>query len=530
MSAAQIQPLALVIEDLHWADASTLEFIQLLSEQGATARLVLLCTARPEFHPQRPMMAHHAQITLNRLSLRHVREIIAQVAARDALTRETVDTVIERTGGVPLFVEELTRAILESGSATLAERDIPVTLHDSLMARLDLLGPAKEVIQIGSVLGTEFSYELLQAVHPITEHALQSTLRRATEAELVYARGIAPDAMYRFKHALVRDAAYESLLKSRRKELHRLAAHTIDTKFVALKEAHPEVLARHWTEAGDNELAIAEWERAAKAAEARNAFNEAEASYQQALLLTELLRESPECGARELRLRQSLYGVLQMTRGYSAAETIDAAERAAALAEKSGSLTQLVNWIISKATIAIDSGDFAAGVVLADQALELALRDGNPTNLGLVYFDQINVRLFLGDLAGVEEHFAAGLRFFADPGFRQVPAVGPLAFSFASHNAWHLGRAELARERIAQMIAAANASNPFELAIAEFMTAMLHLLMGEYEQAEPLAARALELSEKNHLPQATAFSRVPLGWARAHLGRPSESIALIRKQ
>jgi tetratricopeptide (TPR) repeat protein len=151
------------------------------------------------------------------------------------------------------------------------------------------------------------------------------------------------------------------------------------------------------------------------------------------------------------------------------------------------------------------------------------------TNLGLVYRDQINVCLFLGDLAGVEKHFAAGLRFFADPGFRQVPAAGALALSFASHNAWHFGRAELARKRIAQMIAAANASNPFELAFTEIMTAVLHLLMGEYEQAERLAARALELSEKNQLPQLTAFSRIALGWARAHLGRPSEGIALIRK-
>src|SRR5262249_54419683 len=163
----------------------------------------------------------------NRLGVRDVREIIAQVAARDALTGETVDTVIERTGGVPLFVEELTRAILERGSASLAERGIPATLHDSLMARLDRLGPAKGVIQVGEVLGTEFSYELLQAVHPITEQALEDALRRATEAELVYVRGLAPDAKYRFKHALVRDAAYEALLKSRRKELHRLVARTI---------------------------------------------------------------------------------------------------------------------------------------------------------------------------------------------------------------------------------------------------------------------------------------------------------------
>src|SRR5215472_13206799 len=152
--------------------------------------------------------------------------MIAQVAAHNALAGETVEAVIERTGGVPLFVEELTRAVLESGGASPG-REIPVTLHDSLMARLDRLGPAKEILQIGAVIGSEFSYELLHAVHPITEDALQHALLNLGDADLLYVRGIAPDATYLFKHALIRDAAYEALLKSRRKELHRLVAGAI---------------------------------------------------------------------------------------------------------------------------------------------------------------------------------------------------------------------------------------------------------------------------------------------------------------
>src|SRR6516225_2059164 len=238
--AAKLQPVAMVVEDLHWADPSTLELVQLLAEQGVMVPLLLMCTARPEFHAQWPLRAHHTQINLNRLSVRNVREMIAQVAARNALTSETVDTVVERTGGVPLFVEELTRAVLESGSAKLAEREIPVTLHDSLTARLDRLGPAKEVIQIGAVIGSEFSYGLLHAVHPVGADELQSALRSATDAELVYVRGIAPEATYQFKHALIRDAAYEALLKSRRKELHRQVGRTIDEEFSGLKDAHPE--------------------------------------------------------------------------------------------------------------------------------------------------------------------------------------------------------------------------------------------------------------------------------------------------
>ena len=179
LGAARVQPTVIAIEDLHWADPSTLELIQLLVEQGATARLLLLYTARPEFRAQWPLRAHHTQITLNRLSSRNVRTMVGEVAAQKALSEETIATVVERTGGVPLFVEELTRAVLESGDAKLTGHEIPVTLHDSLMARLDRLGPAKEVIQVGAVIGSEFSYELLHAVHPIAEEDLQ---RRAAQA------------------------------------------------------------------------------------------------------------------------------------------------------------------------------------------------------------------------------------------------------------------------------------------------------------------------------------------------------------
>jgi class 3 adenylate cyclase len=262
LSATRLQATVVAIEDLHWADPSTLELIQLAVEQGATARLLLLYTARPEFHAQWPPRAHHTQITLNRLSARHVRTMVEEVAARKALSAETIAAMVERTGGVPLFVEELTQAVLESGNGKFAGREIPVSLHDSLMARLDRMGPAREVIQVGAVIGGEFSYELLRTVHPIAEQDLQDALRTLADAELLYVRGIAPEASYQFKHALIRDAAYEVLLKSRRKELHRLVAHAIDEGFPALKEAQPEVLARHWTEAGENERAIAEWSRA----------------------------------------------------------------------------------------------------------------------------------------------------------------------------------------------------------------------------------------------------------------------------
>jgi tetratricopeptide (TPR) repeat protein len=529
LSAARVEPTVIAIEDLHWADPSTLELIQLLVEQGATSRLLLLYTARPEFHAPWPPRAHHTHIRLNRLSSRNVRMMVGEVAAQKALSEETIATVVERTGGVPLFVEELTRVVLESGNARLTGREIPVTLHDSLMARLDRLGPAKEVIQVGAVIGGEFSYEVLHAVHPIAEEDLQRALRTVADAELIYVRGIAPDATYQFKHALIQDAAYEALLKSRRKDLHRLVARTIDEKFAALKEAQPELLARHWTQAGETEQAIAEWSRAGNASRARNAFSEALESYQQAVALMNLLPESPERDLHELELRQSAAQMLYVTRGYAAAETTDAIEHAAALAEKSGNLAQLVTWALRRWLGPHNTGDLPVAGALADQALELALREGSPRNIGMAHAMQTLTRSQRGDLIGAEEHFTEGLKFFDDPSFRQVPGAALWTFGLASCNAWMLGRAGVARERIALMMAAVNGNNPHDLAISGICAAWVQNLAKAYEQAEALAARALELSEKHQFLPEAAHSRCVLGHARAQLGRASEGIALIRQ-
>jgi predicted ATPase len=183
------------------------------------------------------------------------------------------------------------------------------------MARLDRLEPAKEVLQIGAVIGSEFSYELLRTIHPIAEAELQHALHSLADAELLYVRGIAPDTTYQFKHALIQDAAYEALVKSRRRELHGLVAHTIVEKFPSLKDTQPEILAHHWTEASEIEKAATEWHRAGRAAEVRNAFREALQSYQEALRLVEQLTESGERDIRELELRKSVVSMLLVTEG-----------------------------------------------------------------------------------------------------------------------------------------------------------------------------------------------------------------------
>ena len=526
--AARQQPAVIATEDLHWADPSTLELIQLLVEQGVTVPLLLVYTARPEFRVPWPMRAHHTQITLNRLSARNVRTIVKQVAAQKALAEDTVAAMIERTGGVPLFVEELTRAVLESGDARFEGREIPATLHDSLMARLDKLGPAKEVAQVGAVIGNEFSYELLHAVHPIPQADLERSLSSLSQAELLHVRGIAPEALYQFKHALVRDAAYEALLKSRRKELHRLVAQTIEDKFPALKEAQPELFARHWTEAGENERAISEWWRAGSAAEARHAFAEALRDYEQALAVLSSMPASSVRNDREVELSQSIARVLMVTRGFAAPETSHAAERVAILAQKSGSLTQLVNLTVSRTMAAFISGDLPAAGAFADQLLELAVRKGDPTSLGYAHHLQVLTRYPRGDLAGVEAHFAAGVPFFDDPKVLALPGIIPGFYGFASWNALVLGKIDTARQREFRMMTVVSRDNPNDAAWLGYFAGTLHLLLGEYERAEELTASSLEISEQHQIPQVAAYSRCVLGSARAQLGRTSEGIVLIR--
>src|SRR5712692_2218998 len=256
LAEAERQPVPFIVEDPHWADPSTLEFLGLLIEQVPTARLLTILAFRPEFTPPWPSRSHLTHLTLQRLPRKQVEEIVEKIAGDKALPAAVVQQIVAKTDGVPLFVEELTKMVVESGLSVGATHAsplplaIPVTLHDALMARLDRLGPTKELAQLGATLGREFNYELLRAVSPVDETALQQGLRQLVEAELLYQRGLPPQATYLFKHALIQDAAYQSLLKSTRQQYHRQIAQVLEERFPETIEIHPELLAHHYTEAG----------------------------------------------------------------------------------------------------------------------------------------------------------------------------------------------------------------------------------------------------------------------------------------
>ena len=256
MAGARSQPVVLALEDVHWADPTTVDFVRGIAERGAQAPLLLLVTARPEFRPSWVMRSHHTTISLAPLDRSQVQEMVTELSARHALSNQIVDGLAERTGGVPLFIEEVTRLLLERGEQG-GTQTIPPTLQQSLMARLDRLGTAREVAQIGSVIGRDFSFGLVRAVAGMEDVALKQALERLAEADILLVQGVPPESDYRFKHALILDAAYENLLKSRRQVLHRRVGETLRDKFASTAE--PELLAYHFTQAGIIETAIEWW-------------------------------------------------------------------------------------------------------------------------------------------------------------------------------------------------------------------------------------------------------------------------------
>jgi tetratricopeptide (TPR) repeat protein len=342
LAGARSQPVILAFEDLHWADPTSLDLLRALADRGGQAPLLLLATTRPEFRPPWSLRSHHSLISLSPLDRAGVARIVAELSARHALSKEVIEGVNQRTGGVPLFVEEVTRLLLERGEQGSVQA-IPPTLQQSLAARLDRLGAARELAQISSVLGRDFAYPLLRAVAEADEPAFQSSLERLADADLLIVEGVPPQATYRFKHALIQDAAYDSLLKSRRQALHRQVAEIL-RDHPERASAEPEVIAHHFTQAGLDDLAIEWWGKAGDQALRRSAFQEAIAHLGKAIAMADkrAAASAPPvaagAGSAAERLKlQTDYGRATMwSKGFASDEAKAAFDRAQELTKDAG--------------------------------------------------------------------------------------------------------------------------------------------------------------------------------------------------
>jgi class 3 adenylate cyclase/predicted ATPase len=338
-------PLLMVYEDLHWSDPTTREGLDLLIDRVPTLRVLVVITFRPEFTPPWASRSHVTLLSLNRLPLRHRAEMITHVTGGKILPKEIADQIIDRTDGIPLFIEELTKAVVESGvlmdtgegyrvTGPVAPLAIPTTLHASLLARLDRLAPTREVAQTAAALGRTFSHELISAVATMPKPRLDDTLAQLVTAELIFQRGTPPDAEYTFKHALVQDAAYGTLLREPKRALHARIAEALESQFTEVVESQPELLARHWTEAGLIEKAAPLWGKAGQRSLDRSALLEAIEQIRRALDQMAALPGSPALRREQIKLQVALLTPLIHVKGHAAPETKAAAERARLLIEQ----------------------------------------------------------------------------------------------------------------------------------------------------------------------------------------------------
>ncbi len=350
---ARQQPVVMVFEDAHWIDPTSRELLDLTVERVRSLPVLLIVTFRPEFQPPWTGQPQVTMLALNRLDRRDRTALVEQIAGGKALPDEVVAQIVDRTDGVPLFVEELTKSVLESGllreeadryvlDGALPPFAIPTSLHDSLMARLDRLASVRLVAQIGAAIGREFSYALLRAVSRLPEDELQAALARLVASELVFQRGTPPDAVYSFKHALVQDAAHGSLLRSARQQLHAQIAEALETHSPELMDSQPELFAQHYAEAGLVEKSVAYWGKAGRRSAARSAMAEAAAQFQKGLDQLALLPDTPERQRQELEFCSALGAVLHAVKGYAAPETGHAYARARELWEQLGSPSEFL--------------------------------------------------------------------------------------------------------------------------------------------------------------------------------------------
>ncbi len=517
LTLGEVQPLVLLVEDLHWCDPSSLQLLGRIIEQSATAHVLFIGTARPEFASPWPARSNTTTLQLARLTKRQAREMVHALGA--ALASETVEALVARADGVPLYLEELTKTVAAPGAARSADA-IPATLADSLMARLDRLSTAKEVAQRAAVLGREFPYALLAAIAELDEAALRQGLARLVEAEIVFVRGEPPAATYTFKHALVQEAAYESLLKRARLQLHGRVCETLGQRATA----EPEVLAHHAERAGRIDEAIAYLTRAGEQAQGRSGHAEAVRHFERAIGLLEEQSASAERDARDVELRMALVASLIPSHGYAHPTTRAVLEQAKSVAERSGANHA---WRLARLGLAQfewTTGQHARGRALAADVL------GDGSEGAIAEIARIHVgsaEFFLSRFTSSLRHLGAAVNAYRDTqrrGLMRVFFGTDLLLHAYAWGAWNLaklGQLDAAAGWAEASIAhAEQANDPYHLAFAFATAAVTANLCTNDDAARQYASRAIALTDRFAFPVWGGFSHIIRGSVRVKNGDP----------
>jgi predicted ATPase/class 3 adenylate cyclase len=544
MEETERQAVLAVWEDLHWADPSTLEVLGLVIDQTPTVRMLTVLTFRPNFLPPWPTRSHLTPLTLNRLERPQVEALVRRLAGGKALPAEVMQQVVSKTDGVPLFVEELTKMVLESTllrpvnghyelSGPLPPFAIPATLQDSLMARLDRLSEVREVVQLGAVLGREFAYEVLRMLTTSDEATLQARLGQLVTAELLYQRGRPPRARYVFKHALIQDAAYTSMLKSTRQRAHQQIAQVFAQHFPEVVATQPEVVAHHYTEAGLTTQAVPYWQRAGQRAVERSANVEAIAHFTKGLELLQTLPDIPERSQQDLDLQTTLGPALMATKGYASPEVEKAYTRARELCQQVGETPRLLRVLLGLEAYYVIRAELQTARELGEQCLPLAQRMQDLVGLLQTHYALEMALFHLGEFALARDHFEQGIALYNPQKRRSHRALqdpGVACLSYASLVLWSLGYPEQALKRSHQALTLAQElSHPFSSAVALNWTAWLHQYRREAQLTQERAEAEIALSSEQGFPFWAAFGTTLRGWALAEQERGEEWITQIRQ-
>ena len=546
LELAEREPVVFIVEDLHWTDPSTLELLDFLVDQTPTASIYVLLTSRPEFQAQWANQSYVSQMTLNRLPRDEIEQMAIQVAGGKSLPREVLQELVEKTDGVPLYLEEMTKAVLESGllkegderyehTDFISTLSIPTTLQSSLMARLDRLATAKAVAQYAAVIGRQFSYELLQAVSQLDDAMLQHELGRLLEAELIYQRGLPPQATYTFKHALIQDTAYESLLRRTRQHYHSQIAHALETRFSESAVHQPELLAHHYTEAGLAEQAVAYWQQAGQRAIQGSANVEAIAHLTKGLALLRTQPETPVRLQQELALEVALGSALLITKGYGAPEVERIYARAQALCQQLGDTPQLFPVLRGLILYYVNRGDIHTASQLGEQLMHLAESQCDPALLLLAHYMLGVVLSKRGQSTLAYAHHMQALTIYNPQAHRHLALrygtdLGVAAHSFMAMELWQLGSPDAALGHIeAARTLAQEVSHPFSLVQALFYGAVLHQHRREAVAAQEQAAAMITLATEQGFAQRLAWGQALHGWALALQGKCEVGMTEMRQ-
>jgi predicted ATPase/class 3 adenylate cyclase len=524
-SAAR-QPVFMIFEDIHWIDPTSLELLAAMVEHVPRLQVLLLITTRSEFTPPWPSYPHTTTIPLTRLDRRAGAALVERVTGGKTLPKVLTDEILARTDGVPLFIEELTKTVLESG--LLQERDgqyvldrplpslaIPTSLHASLMARLDRLAPVREMAQIGAVAGREFHYELLYAVAGIPRERLDDALGQLVRSELIFRRGDGVHAVYTFKHTLVRDVAYASLLKSRRAHLHAAIANALEQQFPDIAQTQPETLAHHLTEAGLTEKAIGYWLQAGKNAAQRSANVEAIAHLRRGI---ELTGRSPGDNSRdrsELDFQLVLGPCLIATQGPAANAAVATFSRARELCERLGEPPESVQVRFWLATVNVVRGELPQALEAVEGMPSVAEARDNRGALLNVIRGRAMILMFMGRIVEAREELERAIEMFgASEEADRLAAraagqdAGVAMLAFAAWVLWILGQVDEAVTRMAAALERADAvQHAHTHAYAWYYASILHALRGEPAIAKGYAERCLTLSEQHGFRQWLGLAR-----------------------